>query len=208
MNRLFFIYFLLVFALPVRLNAQQTKTSFIGSKRYIGHLDAFGFFLLTSKGDTILSLPQESYLDFKFQDFNHDGFKDIYLDWGGNTPEKYSLFVFIPFTGKFKEIQNFSDYPDAKLIKGTKYYYSYSKGGCADNTWDSDLFYIKNSSAIKIGSIHGEGCGIKDGIYIHKVKAGKEKLIETIPLNTNKKYKHYKWRFIKQYWTKNDSKFQ
>jgi hypothetical protein len=154
-----------------------------------------------------LSLPQESYFDFKFQDFNQDGFKDLYLDLGGNTPEKYSLFIFIPSTGKFKEIQNFSDYPDAKQIKGTKYYYSYSKGGCADNTWDSDLFYIQNSSAIKVGSIHGEGCGIKDGIYMYNVKAGKDKLVKTLPLNTVEKYKDYKWGFLKQYWVNNYRQF-
>jgi hypothetical protein len=207
MNRPFLIFLLVFLALPIVLNAQTTKTILIGKKRYIGHLDAFGFSLLTSKGDTVLNLPQESYFDFKFKDFNLDNFKDLYLEYSGNTPEKYSLFLYVPPQGNFKEIKNFSDYPDAKPVKGTKYYYSYSRGGCADNTWDSDLFYIKSSSSIKIGSIHGDGCGIKDGIYIYNVKDGRNILIKTLPLNTIKDYRDYKWGFLKQYWNNNYRQF-
>jgi hypothetical protein len=207
MSRLLYIAFIVFLTSPVLLNAQQVQTAMIGGKRYTGHLDQFGFFLLTQKGDTILSLPQESYFEYKFKDFNQDGYKDIYLDWGGNSVDKYSLYVFVPATKKFKEIKNFSDFPAATQIKGTNYYYSYSKAGCADNTWISDLFYIKNWTAINIGYINGEGCGIKDGIYIYNVKAGKKKLIKTMPLNTIEKYKEKKWGFIQDYWTKNFQSF-
>jgi hypothetical protein len=207
MSRLFYIALITCFTSPLLLKAQQVQTTIIGGKHYIGQLDQFGFLLLTEKGDTVLSLPQKSYFAFKFKDFNRDGYSDIYLDWGGNSVEKYSLYVFVPTTKKFREISHFSDFPAAIQIKGTKYYYSYSKAGCADNTWISNLFYIQNTTAISVGYINGDGCGIKDGIYIYKVKAGKKNLIRTMPLNTIEKYKQKKWGFIKDYWTKNFQKF-
>jgi hypothetical protein len=204
MTRLFLLTLILVFTFTVNLHAQHLrKSAIINGNRYIGHLEFWGFFLLTQKGDTVLSLPQEEFFDFKFQDFNRDGYKDLYLDWGGNAIEKYSLYLFVPSTKTFKELKDFSDFPAAERIKGTNYYYSYAKAGCADNTWVSDLFYVNNMTVIKIGTINGEGCGIKDGIYIYKVKAGKETLIKTLPLNIIDRYKDYKWGFIKAYWTKN-----
>ena len=153
--------------LSVVFNAQQVKNVVINNKRYVGTLSELGFVLCTLKGDTVLHL-NELYSAFKFQDFNKDGLKDIFLEWVGNIPERYSLYLFDRPSSKFKELKNFESFPDAKLIKGTKLYYSYSRGGCADNTWNSRLFYIKEKTAVEIGMIHGEGCGIKDGIYIYR----------------------------------------
>ena len=73
--------------------------------------------------------------------------------------------------------------------------------------WDSDLFYIDNFKAIRIGNIAGRQCdnrdGEKDAVYIHKVYGDKEKLFKTLPIDTIGKYKDFKWGFIKEYWTKN-----
>jgi hypothetical protein len=206
MNRLFFIFFLLL-NLPFYSKAQNVKQTIINGKRYSGQLDQWGFYVIKSKHDTILSLPQVDYMDFKFYDFNSDGYKDIYLEWGGNIPDRYTLYAYNPSSGKFKEIKNFSDFPLPLKIQGTNYYYSYARGGCADEAWNSYLFYIKNYVVIKLGLIHGDGCGITDGIYIYKDKSGKENLIKTLPLNTIEKYKDYKWGFIKEYWSKNYKKF-
>src|ERR1700712_4744625 len=93
----------------------------VNHRSYIGHLTQSSFVLIYRK-DTILTLPQDNYVDFKFQDFNEDGYKDIYLEWGGNMPERFDLYEFIPSTNKFEKIKNFSDFPSAKRIRGTKYY--------------------------------------------------------------------------------------
>jgi hypothetical protein len=207
MSRLIFIIFLTGLIFPAGLKAQQTKTALINGKRYIGHFDYSNFYVLNSKQDTILNFSNENLVGFEFKDFNKDGNQDIFLEWGGNMPDRYSLYVFVSLTGGFKELQHFSDFPSAASIKGTKYYYSYYRAGCADNAWGSHLFYVKNYKAIKVGNIKGEGCGIKDGIYIYKVSGDMKELVKTLPLNTIEKYKDYKWGFIKQFWTKNYSSF-
>ena len=76
--------------------------------------------------------------------------------------------------------------------------------------WDSDLFYIKNHKAIRIGNIAGRGCEKRDpdyGIYIHQVKEDKETLIKKLPISTLHRYKAFKWGFIADYWTKNYKTF-
>jgi len=145
-------------------------TTIIQSTKYTGLLNSKGFFLLNSKLDTVLKHGGD-YFDFIFRDFNKDGFKDIFLDHGGNTPDRYSLLVYLPSSKRFKEIKDFEHFPAPEHINGTNYYYSYHKSGCADMNWDSDLFYINNFTAIRIGNISGRECnnsGIKDAIYIQK----------------------------------------
>ena len=65
---------------------------------------------------------------------------------------------------------NFSDFPAATPINGSGYYYSYYRNGCADNAWGSHLFRIEKDTAIKVAHIKGDGCGIKDGIFIEIAK--------------------------------------
>ncbi len=192
---------------PGGLKAQNVKTLSIVGKQYIGHLDQWGFCLTEPRGDTILNLPQSDYFDFKSEDFNKDGFKDLYLELGGNMPERYALYLFVLSTGKFKELKNFSDFPSAQLVPGTTCYYSYYRSGCADNAWGSYLFYIRDYTAVKAGKIKGEGCGIDDRIDIFKVVHNRESFIMRLPLNTVEKYRDNKWGFIKSYWLKNYEKF-
>lgn len=76
--------------------------------------------------------------------------------------------------------------------------------------WDSDLFYIENYKTVKIGNISGNEYGdthVKDGIYIHKMQGEKQTEIAKLPISIIKRYKDYKWGFIKQYWHKNYKKF-
>ena len=200
--------FLLIFLTPTSgLKAQQEKLTIINKQHYIGRLDKQGFYLITTKRDTVFKLHEADYFTFKFEDFNRDGYKDIFLEWTGNMPERYSVYLFLPSTGKFKELRNLNRFPAATQVGRTKYYYSYYRAGCADNTWGSDLFYIKNYEAIKIANIKGEGCGSEEGIYIYKMEADKKNLIHKLPITTIEKYKDYKWGFIKQYWSKNYNKF-
>jgi hypothetical protein len=92
--------------------------------------------------------------------------------------------------------QNFNAFPDPKSIQGTKYYYSCHNNGCADMDWVSDLFYINNFKAERIGMIDGVGCGsdnVKIAIYIYSVKKNRKSLFKVYPMNTIEKYKKYKW---------------
>ncbi|MGZ3912039.1 MAG: hypothetical protein ACXVBR_18275 [Flavisolibacter sp.] len=152
-------------------------------------------------------MSPDHYVKFEFKDFNKDRYKDLFLEWGGNLPERYSLYLFVPSTASFREVRNYADFPAVSPIKGTSYYYSYYRNGCADNSWGSDLFQIKDYKAIKIGRIKGEGCGIEEGIYIHRVKAGNNTLIETLPLQTINAYKEGKYGFLHKYWTKKYRQF-
>jgi hypothetical protein len=204
-----------------QLEAQTRKVTSIDSTRYAYHqtviagnaysafLNSGGFQLLNSKSQTIAARV-ERYSDLKFSDFNHDGFKDVFLDKGGNTPERYDILLYVPSIKGFKEVVNFSLFPDPKPIKGSRYYYSYHRNGCADSDWVSDLFYINDFKAERIGMVEGVGCGteeVKTAIYVYKVKGGMKTLIKVFPINTVEKYEKNKWGFIQQYWTRQYKQF-
>lgn len=163
-------------------------------------------YVLSSKADTILKVP-DLHPNFEFDDFNGDGLKDIRIHYMSNVPAIQDLLLFDKSKRNFKLVENFSDFPDPNPVKGTKYYYSYHRSGCADMNWDSDSFFIENFKAVRIGNIAGRQCdnrdGEKDAVYIHKVRGDKEKLFKTLPIDTIWKYKDFKWGFIQEYWTKN-----
>ena len=181
----------------------QTVT--IQSKKYNGFLTPNGFQLLGSKNETYLKHAGD-YFTWEFKDFNRDGYKDIYLDKGSNIPERFDLLLYVAATKSFRQIKDFEKFPAPEKIDGAKYYYSYHKSGCADMNWDSDLFYIKDYKAIRLANISGRECensGIKDGLYINKLRGEKKILLKTLAIDTVHTYKEDKWRFIKAYWTKN-----
>lgn len=146
----------------------------------------------------------------QFVDFNGDGYKDILIDYMTNIPGISDLLLYDKGIKSFKKVVDFQDFPAAKRIGDTDYYYSYHRSGCADLDWDSDLFYIKDDQTIGIGNISGRQCGdtgLKDGIYIFKTVADVKTQIDHLPINTIKEYKDFKWGFIEQYWKKNYKRF-
>lgn len=176
----------------------------IKGKKYTGFLTPNGFQLLNSKNKTYLKHSGD-YFTWELKDFNKDGYKDIYLDKGGYTPERFDLLLYAPATKSFRQIKDFKNFPAPEKITGTKYYYSYHKSGCADMNWDRDLFYIKGYKAIRVGNISGRECensGIKDGLYINQIRREKKILIKTFSIDTVHTFKEDKWGFIKEYWTK------
>jgi hypothetical protein len=177
----------------------------IQGKKYTGFLTSNGFQLLNSKNQTYLT-HQGSYFTWELKDFNKDGYEDIFLDKGGNTPERFDLLLYVPGTKSFRQVKGFENFPSPVKIGITKYYYSYHKSGCADANWDSDLFYISNFTAIRIGNISGRQCansGSKDGLYINKFRNERKILFKTFNIDTINKYKDHKWGFIEEYWNKN-----
>ena len=183
-------------------------TATVAGRKYIGALNDQGFILTDSKGATVLKHPGEFFL-MQFKDFNNDGYKDIFLDHGGNTPERYSVLVFVRSTGRFKELKGLDQFPDPKPIAGTRYFYSYHKSGCADADWDSDLFSIDNYQAVKLGNISGRGCnssGVSGAIYIFSVRKEEKTLLKTLSIDLITQYKD-KWNYIRKYWADNYKEF-
>jgi hypothetical protein len=183
--------------------ASQTLT--LQGSTYTGFLTPNGFHLVNSRKQVFLKFNGD-FSGWELKDFNTDGYEDIYLNKGGNTPERFHLLLYIPKTGNFRQVENFDDFPAPIKIGATKYYYSYHKSGCADANWDSDLFYISNFKVIKIGNISGRQCrdnSEKVGLYISKIKNGKKILLKELSIDTLGNYKEHKWGFIEDYWTKN-----
>lgn len=167
------------------------------------------FYVLNQKNDTLFS-GNDFCQNFDFDDFNEDGYKDIRFHYSGNIPTE-DLLLFEPSKKSFRKVENFNKYPEAVKIGETKFYYSYHRSGCADMNWDSDLFYIQDFKAVKIGKISSYDCGnrdARDGIYIYKIQGEKETLFETLPIETLAKYKNQKWDFFPEYWTKNFAEFE
>jgi len=173
---------------------------------YTGMLKRDYFYLYDGRGRTLLKLPNE-YFSFEFKDYNGDGYRDLVLEVGSNTPEKMEVYLYSPARHGFQELKDARKFPAAERIKGTSYYYSYHRGGCADLIWVSDLFYIHNSAAVALGSIYGEECKIEEGVYIYKIHAGKKQLVTRLPIKTIYAYKDGKWGFIAAYWKKYYKRF-
>ncbi|MFI2741275.1 hypothetical protein ACG2LH_00935 [Zhouia sp. PK063] len=165
------------------------------------------FTLKSSKGDTLYK-NNNNPSEYILTDFNEDGYLDIELHFMTNVPGINELLIFDPKLKSFKEIENFSSFPAAVKIKGVDLFYSYHRSGCADSNWDSDLFYLKENKAVKIGNISGVGCtgDGETGIFISKVVDDKKQLIEKLLREPG--YYEDKWDFIENYWSENYSKFE
>lgn len=184
-------------------------TAKIKGNTYIAFYKTDTLYVVNNGGDTIIRTP-DLHPNFEFNDFNEDGCKDIRIHYLGNVPAVQDLLLFDKTKKSFKLVEDFSRFPDPNPIKGTKFFYSYHRSGCADMNWGSDLFYLDNFKAIRIGNISGYECENRDttdGVYIYKVKGSKKTSVVTMPITTIQKYDEYKWGFIKEYWTKNYRKF-
>lgn len=159
--------------------------------------------LMIYKNGTVLIKRNDYFpLDLKITDFNGDGFPDLLFILGSGTI--YNLFLYDKLTHSFMELENFDNFPEAKRVRKTQYYYSYSHSGCADVNWDSYLFYIKGYKAIPIGNIHAINCKdeVSKGIFIYKYQNGK-----SVYLHTVKPPKYDKWQFIEHYWSRHFNDF-
>jgi hypothetical protein len=193
---------------PDDSTSYSVKTVTIEGKKHTGFLNISGFYLLNFQNKTVVFKPGD-YFTWEVKDFNGDGNKDLFLDKRGNTPERYDLLLFVS-ANHYRQVEEFELFPAPTQIKGTKYFYSYHKSGCADMNWDSDLFFLQDFKAVRIGNISGRECensGIKDGVYISKVRGEKKTLVKTLSVSTLAKYKDYKWGLIKDYWMKNYKQF-
>jgi hypothetical protein len=171
-------------------------------------LKQYDLFTLKSSAGNVLYKNDNNPSEYIFKDFNEDGFLDIELHFMTNVPDVNEILIFNPESKKFIEIENFSSFPASIKIENTDYYYSYQRSGCADSNWDSDLYFLKENKAVRIGNIHAIECENEDdnGIYIYKVNGENEKQLKLIPIE--KKDFDNKWEFIEKYWTENYKKFE
>lgn len=179
----------------------------IKNKKFTVLWNANNFYIIKNVNDTIHKL-QDSGINFaEFVDFDEDSYKDILVYFHANNPT-HELGLFDPATNTFKFIKNYTAYSGAIKIKGSNYYYSYHRSGCADSNWDSDLIVIKNYKAYKIGNIHTIGCEDekKNGIFIYKVNDNAKTLVKYISRKAG--YYNDKMDFIEGYWKKNYKQFE
>ncbi|UII23579.1 XAC2610-related protein [Fulvivirga ligni] len=176
-------------------------------EKYVGFTTSGGkIIVLNAKRDTVLS-QFTPYPDFEFKDFNADGLNDVIVKYLNNTPGQKDLFLFNKAKKTFAEVKDFNKFPTPEAIEGTRYYYSYHKSGCADNYWDSDLFYIEDSECHLIANISGNECEGEKGIIVSQVYNGVKKQIDKFNIDVLNKYEDGKWGFIEDYWTRNYARF-
>ncbi|QCE43380.1 hypothetical protein [Psychroserpens sp. NJDZ02] len=166
-------------------------------------LKEYDFFQLKSLDGKELYRNDNNPYEFVFTDFNEDGFLDIELHFITNVPDVNEILIFNSESNTFLEIENFSNFPSSVKIKNTNYYYSYHRSGCADSNWDSDLYFLESTKAVRIGNISGIGCEgeYETGIFISKVIGDNKELVKKV--KREPEYYADKWDFIKNYWTKN-----
>lgn len=183
------------------------KEEVINGIKFKACLKRPGLFTIENSKKEII-YKQETPSEFKFSDFNEDGYLDIILEYLTQTPGSDELLLFNKKSNSFEKVIDFMVFPSAIKIKNSELYYSYHKSGCADSNWGSDLFKIENNKAIRIGNMQGIGCGIDEesGIYINKVFEGNLKLVKYIKRDEG--YWDGKWEFIEKYWTENYKSFK
>ena len=76
-----------------------------------------------------------------------------------NTPNQCENYLYDKENKTFRLVEDCD--LDIQLIKGTRYYYSYNRAGCADMNWESYLSKIENYKLVLLGYIHGQGCDFR-----------------------------------------------
>lgn len=187
------------------LNADTTT---ILGEKYLAVFRTDGFlYIIKSNHDTIQKEP-DLFKQFEFTDFNQDGNSDLLISYISNIAAK-DLFLFDSERHYFKKVKDFAMYPEAIPVKGTHFYYSYHRMGCADSNWDSDLFYIYDFKTHRIAHLEGRQCeGEQQGIFASKVSDDSIKLMEMLPMELIDTYANRKAGLLEQYWAANHSKFK
>ncbi len=122
------------------------------------------------------------------------------------------MYLFYTIQLKYKEIRNYSDFPDAIQIK-PNLYYSYQAVGCTDLNWISDLFKIENFEIVHLARMEAESCENKSETYQKTIKVLKVKdsvnnqLIKNFNYDEQIKKNDDKWIYLKKYWRNNFQRF-
>lgn len=182
------------------------KSEIIDKIKYEFFINKNGEFKLKNESGEIHFYQIQNVTDFKINDFDNDGYKDVIIAHPSNRVLE-TLLLYNPNLKKFTLINNFINYPNSIKIKSSEFYYSYQGVGCAQNDWISHLFLIKNYKIIDKGLIKGFGClkNEKNGIYIYRFTEKDTILVKYIK-NENG-FGREKLELIDNYWNNNLEKF-
>jgi len=169
--------------------------------------------LLSLQGDTIVK-SEDYYFRAEFPDIDKDGYKDIRVFAFSNTPNQCDNYLFDKRLKTFKLIENCD--LDIQKIKGTDFFYSYNRAGCADMNWESHLSKIVNYKLVDYGYIYGQGCDFEieknpQVIEIYKVSNSdrdEKVLIKKLPYQKHIKEFGGEWGFIENHWRSNYKTFE
>jgi hypothetical protein len=206
---LFFLFNLLVLkSQNIPYNIQYSDSLIVNDKKIKIQLTDKNVFYILSENDTI---KEDDYYpsDITFFDFNEDGLIDIKISFLSNTPGFCDIYMYNKSIDFYHKVNGLNNIFEPQKLNGTEYYYSYSRNGCADENWISELFKIKDNNVIKIAQIQAIACesdNKKVGIYVfiyhdeNLILYQMLKFSEIIPFENNK------FKFIENYWLKNADK--
>jgi len=165
-------------------------------------------FVLNQQDSVLLTTSAEGVHNSQFIDFDEDGYLDIRLNLVTNVPNISNLALFNPTTKTFELVKDFGFFPAAKKIKGSPFYYSYSRSGCADFDWESELFLMQHYEITTLGKMIGTGCEDHafTGIKIYKCNADYDSLVKTISRKAG--YDKSRFDFMESYWKGNFELFK
>lgn len=181
-------------------------TNILGEEFRCFGTNEYRIIIVNSKGDTVLN-QGDLYFEFEFHDFNGDSLSDIVVHPLTNVPGIQNLLLFDKVKMSFTQVSDFESFPNPKPILGTRYFYSYHRSGCADNYWESDLFYIEEFKTHLLANISGNECEGEKGIIVSKSFPGEKKIVDKFTIEILEEYNDQKWGFIADYWKKNYSRF-
>lgn len=159
---------------------------------------------------TVDTLDQPTAISYiKIIDFDKNGSSDILLDYIGNNPTYY-LYLYDSMNSSFRNIDNYMSFPEGQQLETNKQlYYSYHRAGCADFSWVSDLFAVRDFKIVHFAHLYAEGCeGEHQNISVYKVidnNSDSTTLLETLPYSAEQN--DLKGDIIKTYWNENYAKF-
>lgn len=183
-------------------------------------------YLLRGKDDTIFKVAENAPI-VDPRDVNGDGYEDLKIGFTSDAPGSENLWLYIKDKKTYKKVIHFGDFHTAERIPKTNYYYSFdAKPPCVSKLNPSDsshakseksatyytgenltseLFYIKNFEAIKIGSLKQYICDADEikGVHIYRFKNGKDIKYAQFPVQILGRYKFHGYFFFEKYWTKN-----
>ncbi len=184
----------------------EYETAIIDEHKFDFFIDLKGEFKVIKELGEVEYSQKDNITDFELKDFNLDGFLDVITYHPSNT-YLCNLLIYNPNRDKFEFIENFYKYSYSQNLNSSKFYYSYSGAGCAQNNWLSYLYSIENYKISVLGLIEGFGCLPNDtnGVYIYKISQTDTILIQYIKDENALGQK--KIDFLDNYWKNNHERF-
>lgn len=179
----------------------------LGNEYFAFSLDSdYSGCITNPKNDTLFK-DQDLNSRPQFIDFDKDGITDVIFK--SNIENEYDFIKFDIKAKVFRKVEGFKNFPEPKRIAKSKYWFSYHRGGCADQCWESDLFYIDNFQTIRIGNIskyYVDENGNLD-FTISKVEKDKLIILERLSEQAVTEWEKNKFEAIEKFWKDNFEKF-